>query len=360
MPHLDKPQLSAIDLFPMNKDSPFIPNRFHGLRLSIFNPCYLRLLADIARFCHPVEQKKTVRLFLRSLFWFGYSGKWFHQISNSPLLSALVTQEKNLAEKLHRHYLRRDYPIGKRFQLLSGHYEIAEQLIAQQLLQQALLKGGLCLSRIETTPGLYLDLVLGYGGYPGKEGELAIYMRQLGHSHDLAWLSFSFISHEDGYLLYLGGLQGSNAPNSRELVGQASKACSGLSPKRIVMEAVFALAEQLRIKAIIGISDEHHISSKKTAKYFRYNDFWLEFDALCRQDGDYSLPLVPTHKDIMDVPTKRRAKYRRQRALLEEVHKHTLKAFDSGAFNWEYCATASYVDNVNPYQPKPKGQSLAT
>jgi uncharacterized protein VirK/YbjX len=263
-------------------------------------------------------------MFFRSLYWSKYSGPWFQQISSSPLLQELVKQEKNLAEKLHRHVLRMDNPRGKCFQILSEHYAVADRLIAPRLLQQALLNGGLLLSRIEINPEQCFVLLLGYGGHPGKEGELAIRMRQLGQSNDLARLSFSFISKGDGYIVYIGGLQGFPAPNSREIVAQACKACSGLSPRRIVMEALFALANQIGARAILGVSDEQHTSRIKETKYFSCNDYWSDFNALCNEDGDYELPLAPIHKDLRDVPTKRRAKYRRQHALLDAVHRDTL------------------------------------
>jgi len=59
-------------------------------------------------------------------------------------------------------------------------------------------------------------------------------------------------------------------------------------------------------------------------KYFSCNDYWSDFNALRNEDGDYELPLAPIHKDLRDVPTKRRAKYRRQHALLDAIHRDTL------------------------------------
>ena len=272
-------------------------------------------------------------MIVRSLYWSHYSSQWFRQISRSPVLSELIKQEKGLAEKLHRHYLRMDYPIEKRFRLLSEHYHLAERLIAPKVLQQALLQGGLLVSRLTINPENDFELVFGYGRFGSKEGELALYLRQCGHSTDLARVTFTLISKAGSPSVYIGGLQGSNEPNARERVGQASKACSGLSPKRIVMEALFAIAEQLGLRAILGVPDEQHISSKKETKYFNYNTYWLEFKALCTQEGDYSLPLVPVHKAIKEVPTKRRAKYRQQHALLEAIHKDTRNCFATKTTN---------------------------
>jgi uncharacterized protein VirK/YbjX len=260
-------------------------------------------------------------MFFRSLYWAKYSGQWFQQISSSILLQELVKQDKNLAEKLHRNVLRMDNPREKCFQILSEHYPIAERLIAPRLLQQALLNGGLLLARIEINPEQRFVIKLSYGGQNGKEGELAIVMRLLDQDDDLARLSFSFISQGD---IYIGGLQGFPGPNSREIVSQASKACSGLSPKRMVMEAMFALATQVGASAILGVPDEQHISRIKVNKYFSYNDYWNEFKAARNGNGDYVLPLAPTHKDLTEVPTKRRAKYRRQHDLLDAIRKETL------------------------------------
>jgi|PlaIllAssembly_1097288.scaffolds.fasta_scaffold66736_2 uncharacterized protein VirK/YbjX len=75
------------------------------------------------------------------------------------------------------------------------------------------------------------------------------------------------------------------------------------------MEALFTLAKQVGARAILGVSDEEHISRIKETKYFN-NDYWAEFKALGNEDGDYVLPLAPIHKNLLDVPTKRRAKHR--------------------------------------------------
>jgi len=99
-------------------------------------------------------------MFFRSLYCAQYSGQWFQQISSSTLLQELVKQDKNLAEKLHRSVLRMDNPTDKCFQILSEHYPIAERLIEPRLLQQALLNGGLLLSRIEINPDQRFVIIL--------------------------------------------------------------------------------------------------------------------------------------------------------------------------------------------------------
>lgn len=272
---------------------------------------------DVAQFCHPFERRKSVRMFLRSLFWNASSFKWFSYIANHALLSKLVLLEPNLPEKLHRQILRTDYPIAKRLSILLGHYDHVEQFISKDLLQKALLEGGLELAVIDLPEQKYW-MKLVYGIYPAKEGELSVIMLDA-EQNVLVRLSFSLLPIEDGHVLYIAGLQGVTGDSSREQVAVASKACYGLAPRRIAMEVLFAIAKHTGAKKILGVPDKRHISSKKLNKHFNYDDYWLDFGSSIDGNGDYALPLVPKHKDYADTPRKRRAKYRRQHELLDLV-----------------------------------------
>jgi uncharacterized protein VirK/YbjX len=265
-------------------------------------------------------------MFYRSLFWTSHSGKWFQQIASSPLLSELVGQEKGLAEKLHRHILRRDNSIAKRAKLLSEHYAVIEQIFSPELLRQILLKGGLLLSRIEITPEQQFELFLRYARFPGKEGELSISWHLVGNISPLASLSFTIIPSSEGLSLYIGGLQGAFGANSREMVAEASKAFSGLSPKRVVIEALYAFSKHIGVHSVLAVSDDQQISQTKKSKYFSYDEYWQELGAHRNTENDYLLPLQLVRTQILDAPTKRRAKYRRQHAHLDAIYQDTLVA----------------------------------
>ena len=307
-----------------NKPSPFLESRFQNTTPNIFNQDYLSLLMDVAEFCHPFERRKSLRMFVRSLFWREASFKWFSYIAQHPLLSKLVLLEPNLPEKLHRQILRTDYPITKRLTILLDHYDHIDQRIRAELLQKALLEGGLELAVIDLPEHQY-RLKLVYGVHPAKEGELSIVMLDA-EQNILVRLSFSLLPSEYGDVLYIAGLQGATGDSSREQVGVAGKACYGLAPRRIAMEVLFAIARHMGAQKILGVPDKRHISSKKLNKHFNYDVYWSEFDADLDANGDYVLPLVPKHKDYADTPRKRRAKYRRQHELLDLVSQASLSA----------------------------------
>jgi len=310
-------------------NSPFSPQRFHNLRFSVANPKYIRSIIEISRYCHPDENYNRFKMFYRCLFWPNHSGKWFRQLANSPLLSKLVQQEKGLAEKLHRHVLRLDNPIAKRAKLLSEHYSVIERIIAPELLHQILLNGGLLLSHIEIASGPHFELFLRYAKFPGKEGELAFCWQQTGNSSALASLSFTIVPKINGLTLYIGGIQGPAEAGAHKMVSDASKACSGLSPKRVVMEGLFAFAKHINADTILAVSDEQQISRTKKSKYFSYDAYWLELGGQRNAEHDYTLPLQPIRKQMQDTPTKRRAKYRRQHAYLDIIHQDILNVLDN-------------------------------
>ena len=307
-----------------NSLNPFIAGRFQNITPSIFNRDYWQLLMDVAQFCHPIERRKSVRMFLRSLYWSAESFNWFSYIADHAVLSKLVVFERNLPEKLHRQILRTDYPIAKRLSVLLDHYDHIEQFIRTDLLEKALLNGGLELAIIDLPEQQY-RLKLGYGTYPAKEGELSVVMLDA-EENILVRLSFSLLALEDGHALYIAGLQGATGEGAREQVGLASKVCHGLAPRRIAMEVLFTIAKHSGARKILGVPDKRHISSKKLSKHFNYDAYWLDFESSLDHNGDYLLPLVPKHKDYADTPRKRRAKYRRQHELLDQVSQATLSA----------------------------------
>lgn len=292
------------------------------------NPAYLKKLLDIGRACHALVPRKQYRMVLRCLYWHPETWQWFSFIARAPLLRKLWAVQDNLPEKLHRNLLRIDYPIGKRLQVLINHYTLVEQLIDAKLLEQALFEGGLVLCHIPIDAEHQFVLQLGYGIYPGKEGELSVSMYD-GDSTMLARISFSLIRCDQGHALFIGGLQGPSCPDARFAVNQASKVCYGLAPRRMVLEALLAFAKSIKAEALYGVADELHTFRHKTDKHLSYDVCWSELGGVLNGQGDYKLPLEPVHKDYADTPSKRRAKYRRQHLILEAINNQTQSVLKS-------------------------------
>jgi uncharacterized protein VirK/YbjX len=290
---------------------------------------YVKLAYQIAKFCHPVETKKSNKVFFRSLFFPKISYQWYCFIANSNLLSELVQQKKQLAEKPHRHQLRLDIPIKQRLKLLIEHYTVLEKLFEASFLRQVLLNQGAVISRVEISPDEIFELVLKFGGNESKEGELAIIWRLNGQK-PLAKIRFSLLPKQDNQIdVYIAGLQGAQGENRRERVAEASKLMSGLSPSRIVLEGCLAFANAIKAETVLCVADNQQISKSKLNKHFSYDDYWLDVGGVVNQQGDYEIPLVIQRKLKEDTPRKRRAKYRRQHEFLDIIFANGLELLQS-------------------------------
>ena len=306
--------------------NPFTPQRFASI--DKVNLEYLVLLKEISVYCYPLKPIRAIRMFFRCLYFSSMTITWFKYIANSPLLSKIIELDRSLTEKLYRHNLRVDYAIDKRLHILTEHYSYIDKLLTQNLLEQAVLGDGVMLATITTQADAVYRVKLCYGIHGSKEGELSIVMFDA-ENRQLCRLSFSVMPSQQSYTLYIGGLQGPNRALAQEQVNTACRDCYDLTPKRITMEVLWTFAKHTGCSKIVGVPNKQHISSRRPNKYFNYDEHWLSLNATINEEGDFVLPLEHAHKELADVKRKRRAKYRKQRALLEVIYAEVLSTFEA-------------------------------
>jgi uncharacterized protein VirK/YbjX len=307
----------------MCNPNPFTPQRLASINK--INVEYLVLLKQISVYCYPLKPIRAIRMFLRCFYFSRLTIAWFKYIANSPLLSKIIEFDSSLAEKLYRHNLRVDYPIHQRLKILTEHYTQIDKVLAPIFLEQAVLQGGMQLALVSAQSESIYHLTLCYGINGSKEGELSIVMRGV-DNRQLCRLSFSVRPTLQGHAFYIGGLQGANRESAKQRVNAVCRDCYDLTPRRITMEVLWALAKHTKCNKILGVPNKQHISSRRPNKYFNYDEHWLALNATMNNEGDFVLPLEYAHKELADVKRKRRAKYRKQRELLEIISADVLNA----------------------------------
>lgn len=164
-----------------------------------------------------------------------------------------------------------------------------------------------------------------FRGEGRARGETTLWLRA-GDNTLLASLTFSVIGENGRSALVIGGLQGPRRDVGRETIKNATRACYGLFPKRILLEAVFNLAKQSDISAIYGVSDEGHVFralryrlSKGRHLHASYDEFWASLGG--KQDNAFrwALPAGMERKSLESIASKKRAEYRRRFQLLDEI-----------------------------------------
>lgn len=142
----------------------------------------------------------------------------------------------------------------------------------------------------------------------------------------LAEITFTLCQIKGTSTLFIGGLQGAKAVVPHEAIQSATKACHGLFPKRLLVEAAMTLGSAIAVEQIIAVSNSTHIyrswryRKKKEGKLLAdYDGFWLSLGAERADDGNFTLPLVMARKPMEEIASKKRAEYRRRFALLDSL-----------------------------------------
>ncbi len=260
---------------------------------------------------------------LRSIFLYPNTLHWLKQLVNYPLLGYYLARQTNLPCKLQRPYLSSSMNNKACLNALIYHYnfftshnaKFTYAFYSEKPYLLAELSG-----KHEKLFRIYIQSINKYA----REGELSIYITDEANN-DLATLTFSIVEYQGKSTLFIGGLQGSNSADARNLIQQATKACYGIFPKRLVVEAALIVANFFAIEQIAAISNEKHIYNNwrytKRMKHMHsdYNNFWLTVNGIMNSQGIFILPNLIARKSLSEIPSKKRMNYRCRYALLDSM-----------------------------------------
>lgn len=255
---------------------------------------------------------------------------YLNTLAKLPFLPQLLSMQGLLPAKPHRPYLRAGFSVAQRAQALLDHYTLMDQLANAKLRQ-------LLLSPVKNVIAAFQGkndeafVIHCCPGHFDREGEITLTLHY--QTMNIASLSFSIIQEAGKRTLLIGGLQGPRKHISNDVIRDATKAAHGVFPKRLLMEAVFMLAEQCGVQAITAVGDTTHVfrslryRHSKGDKFFAsYSEFWTSLGGEVRGDELFTLPLRMARKDLEEIASKKRAEYRRRYALLDTLNAQVLEA----------------------------------
>lgn len=153
-----------------------------------------------------------------------------------------------------------------------------------------------------------------------KEGLLSVMMDVDGeHLYQIIF----WIEQRDGQpTLVIGAMQGPNTENAQDFVREMTKRAHRFRTKNLILYITQAVARALGIKRILAVSNagyyaNNHVRLDRKLKT-DFGAFWEEVGGWETDDQRfYELPLVYPRKTMEEVPTRKRAVYRRRFAFLD-------------------------------------------
>lgn len=282
----------------------------------------------------PLWQKRDYRLkfFLRTLLFWSSTTRMLETISRRDDFSTLLKAQPTLPVKTQRQYLTRGMTASERAEAILHHYAWIDALPDNGLAHLFTSPSPLPLLQFATKDEASYTIYATSAVKAEREGETTLWLRA-GDNTLLASLTFSVIRENDRSVLVIGGLQGPRRDVGRETIKNATRACYGLFPKRILLEAVFNLAKQSGISALYGVSDEGHVFralryrlSKGRHLHASYDEFWASLGGKPDNAFRWVLPFGMERKSLESIASKKRAEYRRRFQLLDEIE-HAIDAY---------------------------------
>lgn len=271
---------------------------------------------------NPAYRRKFM---LRSLGAPRMTGKLLESLTKQPQLMQILNVQPGLPCRLHRPWLSTHMSPQQTIDALCYHYQLMLDKLPETITSHYLSAHGALLTTIEGKDEQRYRIYLGADAMLDKEGEATLTFRDENDTV-LAELTFTLCQYNGVDTFFIGGLQGAKADVPHQLIQVATKACHGLFPKRLVVDALLTLGERLSVKHVRAVSNETHIyrslryrRKKRDKLHADYNSFWESLSATVDAEGDYVLPLALPRKTMEEIASKKRAEYRRRYELLDAL-----------------------------------------
>ncbi|MBJ3779076.1 DUF535 domain-containing protein [Enterobacter asburiae] len=265
------------------------------------------------------------KFMLRSLATPLSTARLLSELAKNPHLMQMLQVQPGLPCRLHRPWLTVNMDRQRALESLSWHYQMMCRQLPATLTKGYLSKQGVTLLTLTGKDEQQFAVRLCADAFMDKEGEATLVFCD-SQNTALAEMTFTLCQFEGKSTLFIGGLQGAKAHVPHELIQGATKACHGLFPKRLLVEAAMTLGAAFPVEQIVAVSNDTHIyrswryRKKKEGKLLAdYDSFWISIGGEKQDNGNFMLPLVMPRKPMEEIASKKRSEYRRRYELLDSL-----------------------------------------
>jgi uncharacterized protein len=293
------------------------PREIQGPEARLGRVDVLKRLLHAASFAHPGTKKPVPRRiatqFARCAVHLGAFRVWFDDPTNPALQEALAQRPSLITCVIHP-YLNADWQFEQKLEKISGHYK--------------LLTGRLGILRFIPPASIALadagdgfQIRLHKYAYTEHEGELTISL----YNGELRLYSLTFTLGQSGIELvaHVGALQGLGSSEALEIYRSLTHRMHGLRPRDLLITAFRSLCGSLGIARILAISDRKRVCSNSylnsAAIFSSFDNAWTECGGVAVDDAFFELSPRLVQRATTDIPSRKRAQYRRRYAMIDAI-----------------------------------------
>lgn len=251
---------------------------------------------------------------------------------SDPLRSRLLDVNPFPVEQATRAFFYQGSTFAERVRLIKEHYSLLqERLTEEAFIAASRCDTSSCVIWESEHQGEPLRAELMFEPGQRKEGLLSLELN-LGERPEHVYQIMFWLANGAGEepALYIGALQGPNMSGAKELIKQLTKACHGYRTKNLALYMLQAVARSFGLRHIYAVTNagyyaQNHVRRDRKLKT-DFGTFWREAGGWETSDPRfYELPLTEPRKSMEEVPTRKRAVYRRRFAFLDAVDEDIAK-----------------------------------
>ena len=270
---------------------------------------------------NPRERHRALVFLVRGLLYWRQLQRLYKFFQETEERCALYARNPFPMEQATRAFFYAGSTVNTRVKLIQEHYAYLEQKIEPASFVALGYDTAYEIWRAPETDMTWHAYLKCESGQR-KEGLLSVMMDVDGeHLYQIIF----WIEQRDGQpTLVIGAMQGPNTENAQDFVREMTKRAHRFRTKNLILYITQAVARALGIKRILAVSNagyyaNNHVRLDRKLKT-DFGAFWEEVGGWETDDHRfYELPLVYPRKTMEEVPTRKRAVYRRRFAFLDAV-----------------------------------------
>ena len=270
--------------------------------------------------------KRKTRLIYRAFRYRNLLKEFYVRVSRLEFNGIISTS--NIVLMIEGPYINMAWDVAQRIDRIANHYELLASLSTKLLAVDRINPLTLAnLSMISDGSRIVIDRAHWFK----REGELVLNLFK--GELRVASLAFIFGIYEDVPTIFIGAVQGIHSGVSTEesllIYKNLTKDFEGLRPRSLLLDILKTIGNTLGMRKILAVADENRqhrheyfgvVDASKLAT--NYNTIWIENGGSeSVVPGFYEIPLQLVRREPDEIPSRKRAMYRRRYEILDGIER---------------------------------------
>lgn len=287
----------------------------------------LQSYTDLGKQIYDVSKSREARRYyvflLRSLLNRGKLNSLQRHFTSTPILTEIQKLYPFVYEQPTRAFFYNKSTFDERAEIVKQHMDYLAGELKPEVLKDLYQTKNLTIWYGQEIDGQQFRAVLYYEAGQRKEGLLSVVLRL--DTKPLYQIIFWIAPDKNGdWAMWIGAMQGPNMDEAKEVIKKITNACHRYRTKNLILFIAQAVARNLGLEKIYAVTNygyyaNNHVRMDRKLKT-SFSDFWAEAGGHSTEDERFDeLPLVEPRKTMEEVPTRKRAVYRRRFELLDSI-----------------------------------------